>query len=608
MFISAHTCSLIPVIAVIAFVSISYLYSFADASSVVSPVTPIYIRQASQSEQCGFQGNSDLYGVGIRVGYYTQALAAWLANFFVLSEAKSLRPTNILFMFAIFIALIWISHTPSQTYAIEAFLLLQLLLAIWFIAAKEKSRWSVKYWPLSPSQTIIREAVAVGILTYNLWFWWRGLDLFRQTPCGTYILFLVVKLKLDGWFRTAQKVLSIISLCFQASLTLGHIAQLIDHWKMRHLRTTTYFDQLARNLLQESLTTSVYQDSHALTVVRKQLMLQEDPIYRDQACSPIVGLSICDSQAAFINPPESFEESTFGSDTISKAIEPPSKLPTPPQEHQPTIETGPSVRPQLLVLTTLRQFPALPSLAGLRMASAYLSSILISTSADPPILILSIPHTPLTLTIPSPSSLFTFPTPIKLLATPLHVPVLIPLFTHIYSLRKYPINLYPSFLFRTLSSPHYSTLEYSTLSTYLVLLRIHILPAHNRKLYTLPTAIFTLLITIGLIFSIEFAVFWNNIQGIRSLGAVGQLVPLVLGLGGLTKVCWTLGVGRWRSMVTGKSEKSGITDDQGEGCEGQDGNKWMEAAKQCAEVYFSIEEQLGDCDAECTDMFSKADV
>lgn len=39
---------------------------------------------------CGFVGNTDILGIGIRIGYYAQAIAVWFSNYFLYREAKAL--------------------------------------------------------------------------------------------------------------------------------------------------------------------------------------------------------------------------------------------------------------------------------------------------------------------------------------------------------------------------------------------------------------------------------------------------------------------------------------------------------------------------------------
>ena len=53
---------------------------------------------------CTFAGTSDVFGIGIRIGYYSQVLAIWFSNYFYNREISSLRATNTLFLVAVVIA------------------------------------------------------------------------------------------------------------------------------------------------------------------------------------------------------------------------------------------------------------------------------------------------------------------------------------------------------------------------------------------------------------------------------------------------------------------------------------------------------------------------
>jgi hypothetical protein len=144
-----------------------------------------------EREQCGFIGNSDLYGTGIRIGYYAQAFAIWFANFFVSQEGRALRPVNTLFMLAMIIGLFVLSFDSRQTYAAETFLLLQIIMTTWFIGTLDITGYSTKHWESSIVQVLSREILAIVVLVYNFWFWWFGLDKMQTTPCGTFVFFVV---------------------------------------------------------------------------------------------------------------------------------------------------------------------------------------------------------------------------------------------------------------------------------------------------------------------------------------------------------------------------------------------------------------------------------
>ena len=46
------------------------------------------------------------------------------------------------------------------------------------------------------------------------------------------------------------------------------------------------------------------------------------------------------------------------------------------------------------------------------------------------------------------------------------------------------------------------------------------------------------MVCVGLVLAIELSLYWNSISGVTNMGQVGQLVPLVVGIGGLVKVLW----------------------------------------------------------------------
>lgn len=55
---------------------------------------------------CGFEGNPDFYGLGIRVGIYLQWITAYLANHFLQEATDSSLETNTIFLVALFVAMV----------------------------------------------------------------------------------------------------------------------------------------------------------------------------------------------------------------------------------------------------------------------------------------------------------------------------------------------------------------------------------------------------------------------------------------------------------------------------------------------------------------------
>ena len=535
---------------------------FGTLSYHVSP--QLRARKTLNVDQCGFNGDSDLYGVGIRLGYYTQAFAVWFANFFMLEEARSLRAVNTMFMFAMTIGLVWLSHAPSQTFAIEAFLLIQLLSATWYVGALDKSKFSHRCWQFDPVRLLIREGTLTGLISYNVWFWWIGLDLMKGTPCGTYILFMV-KVSLYGWFRSTHKVLSVISACFQTFLTIGTVAQLVQHFQTRHIRDPAYYKHLEEHLRHEldSLDASA---CPALQLAGSKVctMVTRNVIYRDEACSPITDFftqkEIQHTDSTTVTRTKSLTScacdneqrcvSSFQGSSIR-----PGTLPVNP---------SPSTFTAKAALRSPKTHPTGITFEDLLTADTYLASVVsLPTNGEHT---LRMPLTRLKLFTPIlPRNL-----PHILRTRPIRLSLLTPLFLHIYTFRMCPIFTYPLLLSNALLSPQHLTLSAPILSTFLSFHRAS-LPRENRKLHYVPSAIQTFLITIALVLVIELSIHWNHIQGVNGLGTVGQLVPAVLGVGGLVKVVWLWAM----EKLSNKEEKA---EEEGQ-------------VNRCARVYYELKER-----------------
>lgn len=616
---------------------------------------------------CCFPGNPDIYGLGIRIGYYSQALSVWIANFFVLSESKKLRSVNTLFMFALFVGLVWISHDASQTYAIEAFLLIQLLSATWYVSILNQSKFSSKHWKFSPLRMVIQDLTLLGILAYSIWFWWVGVDLMQRTPCGTYIFFLS-KVSLYGWFRSGFKVLSIIAVCFNLILMIGHMAQLVQCHLASYTRNPEYFRNLRKHLgskdckegpcqklgpLIPAQETPMASTDHALTAskliadTKRDEDLDASPNDPDQMTMPkcagegsqnladqiAVTQEMADTTennahgtAVLLVPPttgqsgspkfvSSFPKSpsistlpkpdSHGSGPLSASQggklgtggyvpeSPPRRLssslfPTSaplnrsninlPQPHQAVLPFTPpssSDRPPSMDdnVTSDPEAPeystTLPSFEDILAADVYLDSIFKDFASTHSVWTYHVPYTPIKISMPSIPHF----QKLNLKAHKHHfrLNILIPLFIHVYTLRTYPFPLYPTLLSLTVNSPHHIKISPSSLATTIVLRNTR-LPNHTPAYHYLPSAFCTLIVCVGLVLAIELSLYWNCVTGTTNMGQVGQLVPLVVGMGGLAKVLWVW----W---------KGGSKEEEGEGALERE-------IRACAEVYEGLKGRM----------------
>lgn len=195
---------------------------------------------------CGFSGNPDLFGTGIRIGYYTQITAVWFSNYFYFREAKVLRSVNNLFLLALIIAGFIYFFNAHSTYVVHAFLLLQIGIVIGLVGITETARYATRYKATSRERLVIRMTIMTFGALFNVLFWWKGLDIMLPTPCGTYA-FYFWRAEFYGWLRTVMKAQSLFAATWTApSYASRDAAILIYELRMRETRAS-FIEALTAN-------------------------------------------------------------------------------------------------------------------------------------------------------------------------------------------------------------------------------------------------------------------------------------------------------------------------------------------------------------------------
>ncbi|MCJ1279657.1 hypothetical protein MMC21_007481 [Puttea exsequens] len=477
---------------------------------------------------CGFDGNSDILGIGIRIGYYTQALSVWFANYFVASEAKVLRSINLLFLVALFVGLVWLAHAPQQTFAIEIFLLLRLLFATWYVGVLDRSKFTQRNVKKSNVRVVIREASLLGLLAYSVWFAWVGLDRLEKTPCGTWIFF-ATKVNLYGWYRSAFKVLTLFCLCCGALKQVSTAAQLYQRWRPSIVKSSGYFSRL-----QESFQLS---DKTQNGDIDAEKVSQASTLHGG---SPKRTIGLTRNGISCL-------------DTGLRDLEAAIQIPLPAS---PT-ETNSTQRGKALNVNRRKgdepvktaSVNGLPSFEVLIAADQYLEKVInVDVSRHSAWcyeikcihlkVFLPIVHSPKTL-LRRLRSVFA--------CRPFRPTILFILFRHIRSLKRFPAYSYFIMAETALQDPQHKLISSTTLLTTLVLHRAR-LPSHRPTPNILISATVSLLMCIGLILGIELAIRWNHITSMGNIGAVGQLIPAIIGVGGMTRVGWV----RWTKGEMGE--------------------------------------------------------
>ena len=529
---------------------VPFCSSLAIERSISSRESQSNGTQTSQNK-CGFTGNSDLYGIGIRLGYYTQALSVWFANYFVFSEARELRSVNLLFLVALFIALIWLSHQSQQTYAIEVFLLLRLLFATWYVGVLDRSRFSKKHGRKRIMRVVIRECALLGMLSYTVWFAWIGLDRMEKTPCGTWIFF-AAKLNLYGGYRSAFKVLSISALSFGLIKQSDTASQLFQHWRSTDIRSPDYFARLQRALLVQHYNNDVscgnscngqnpHTASEEIHSVRNSESGASSPspaifVTSDEACEDA---SIVSGHARNSEPSQSDSPQQNVSDAAVQC-----HLRDCPSEDQ-LAESH--IRSHTSSHMTLEELPSLESLIE---AQDWLEAILAVDVADHSAWCYQVPCLPMKVFLPSLHSPKKTHKRISALHAlrPFRFSILIPLARHINSLCKFGWYHYPIMLEAAMRDPCHKRVSKSTLLATIALHKAQ-LPTNRPAPHVLWSACASLAMCVELILSIELSLYWNRVGGMGNVGAPGQLIPAIIGIGGFVKVVWV-----WWSVEKGVEE------------------------------------------------------
>ncbi|MCJ1419713.1 hypothetical protein MMC32_006069 [Xylographa parallela] len=109
----------------------------------------------------------------------------------------------------------------------------------------EGTRYSSKYLPVQKERLILRTILMNWGMGYNLWFWWKGLDSLIGTPCGTYVLY-VVRVDMYGPVRTVMKVFAVVALVWRTLFTTAWDAGKTI-WDVRMRKARANFAELAHH-------------------------------------------------------------------------------------------------------------------------------------------------------------------------------------------------------------------------------------------------------------------------------------------------------------------------------------------------------------------------
>jgi hypothetical protein len=164
---------------------------------------------------CSIEGNADMYGLGIRLGFYMQWYGSILAEWLAPKEVPSLRDTNAFSITATFIALVILR---DALYVPEIYILLLLffgstfyiLLVALFRLALVALRSNSKYWdptrysaskPRKKTANLLWSLLLLGELSFLMWFWATRIPTLDTQACERYgFMFVKIRLNARGFF------------------------------------------------------------------------------------------------------------------------------------------------------------------------------------------------------------------------------------------------------------------------------------------------------------------------------------------------------------------------------------------------------------------------
>ena len=145
---------------------------------------------STNASSCGFAGNSDIYGLGIRLGVYLQWIATFVSYQLLEDSIDSVFTANWVFLFATMIATLVITASRSSynTYSAEVIIMLyiivgEIVVCVLPIIAEGNSL---------PSLLGVYGSFSAffAVFLFASWFWFKGVWLMSPTPCGTYFSLL----------------------------------------------------------------------------------------------------------------------------------------------------------------------------------------------------------------------------------------------------------------------------------------------------------------------------------------------------------------------------------------------------------------------------------
>jgi hypothetical protein len=188
---------------------------------------------------CGFVGNSDVYGLGVRLGVYLQWISTVLANVYLPNERRGMVAASLAYSIAMFIALLVLVFDGSCLYMVEVIVLLYLLVGgVTSIAGTYRSFTDARNTQLKTGIDLAWLFSSPSILFFSHWFWigmskdQLQLDSFFPTPCGTSF-FLMARVS-ELHIRLVGRIYAFLSISIHISSAFRTFSILFENFGLKN--------------------------------------------------------------------------------------------------------------------------------------------------------------------------------------------------------------------------------------------------------------------------------------------------------------------------------------------------------------------------------------
>ena len=181
---------------------------------------------------CAIDGNTDMYGIGIRIGFYLQWYSAIFASWLAPSEVETLRFTITIYIAATFVALIaQVARDVDNLDVVEVYIILLLTfgyflffvpLYIWRLLTRCDPRFDPTRYPRVPAgpvYSLLTFLLLVAVATFQLWFWFARVPTLSQRNCQEYGFFFT-KVRLNAKAFTTVNIVFYMLLLISCIITL----------------------------------------------------------------------------------------------------------------------------------------------------------------------------------------------------------------------------------------------------------------------------------------------------------------------------------------------------------------------------------------------------